>query len=99
MTSMGIVLAVVIIAIIIGAVLKKKDHDKGSDEIITSQSLHEQVNQERMRDGKESIPAINNIGGTSTNNLARRDKSWNSVPDFFIKMAKNNSKEGAPHDE
>jgi len=24
----------------------------------------------------------------STNNLARKDKSWNSVPDFFYKMIK-----------
>ena len=58
------------------------------DEIITSSSLHKEVNEERKRAGKESIPAINNFGGTSTNNLARKDKSWSSVPDFFAKLAK-----------
>ena len=58
------------------------------NEIITSSSLHKEVNEERKREGKESIPAINNFGGTSTNNLARKDKSWSSVPDFFAKLAK-----------
>ena len=47
---------------------------------------------ERKRHGKSGIEAINTYGGVSTNNLARKDKSWNSVPDFFIKMKKNKDK-------
>ena len=58
------------------------------DEIINSTKLHEEVNQELKQKGKSSIEAINTIGGVSTNNLARKDKSWNSVPDFFYKMIK-----------
>ena len=58
------------------------------DEIINSTKLHEEVNQELKKQGKSGIEAINTIGGVSTNNLARKDKSWNSVPDFFYKMIK-----------
>jgi len=56
------------------------------DEIINSKKLHEEVNQELKKQGKSGIEAINTIGGVSTNNLARKDKSWSSVPDFFYKM-------------
>ncbi len=56
------------------------------NEVISSSKLHEEVNQELKQKGKSSIEAINTIGGVSTNNLARKDKSWNSVPDFFYKM-------------
>lgn len=62
--------------------------DKKNDGIITSKDLHEQMNRENAKDGKTTIPAINATMGTSTNNLARRDKSWNSVPDFFAQMIK-----------
>ena len=58
------------------------------NEVINSSKLHEEVNQELKQKGKSSIEAINTIGGVSTNNLARKDKSWNSVPDFFYKMIK-----------
>lgn len=63
------------------------------DEVIDSRKLHEEMNQERKQEGQNSVQAINTIGGVSTNNLARKDKSWNSVPDFFIKMVKGNNKE------
>lgn len=65
-----------------------KDKTPKNDEIITSQTLHAQVNAERKREGKGSLPEINAVGGASTGNLARRDKSWNSVPGFFAKMLK-----------
>ena len=58
------------------------------NEVINSSKLHEEVNQELKQKGKSSIEAINTIGGVSTNNLARKDKSWNSVPDFFYKLIK-----------
>ena len=56
------------------------------DAVISSRDLHESMNREREARGEESIPAINNVQGASSNNLARRDHSWNSVPDFFIKL-------------
>ena len=55
------------------------------DKIYTSASLHEEMNAERVRQGKHEVTAINPCrGGTST--LARKDKSWKSVPDFFIQL-------------
>ncbi len=67
--------------------------DFKSDKIITSQTLHEQVNAERKREGKGVLPEINAVGGTSTGELARRDKSWNSVPGFFAKLFKGTGEE------
>lgn len=58
------------------------------DEIVDSKTLHEEMNHDLAREGKSSLPAINTYGGVSTNNLARRDKSWSSVPDFFMKLGK-----------
>jgi len=57
-----------------------------SDKVISSKALHAEMNRERATKGEESIPAINAVQGASTNNLARRDHSWSSVPDFFIKL-------------
>lgn len=62
---------------------------RGFDEekIITSKSLQEEMNQERKRQGKGEVQAINPRGsGTST--LARKDKSWTSVPGFFANLLK-----------
>ena len=57
------------------------------DKIYTSKSLQEEMNAERMLEGKEPLPAINPLrGGTGT--LARKDRSWKNVPDFFIKAFK-----------
>ena len=57
------------------------------DKIYTSKSLQEEMNAERILEGKEPLPAINPLrGGTGT--LARKDRSWKNVPDFFIKAFK-----------
>ena len=54
------------------------------DKIYTSKSLQEEMNEERVLEGKEPLPAINPMrGGTGT--LARKDRSWKSVPDFVVK--------------
>ena len=64
--------------------MKSKIED---DKIYTSKSLTEEMNEERIRQGKAELPKINPIrGGTST--LARKDKSWSSVPEFFAKVLK-----------
>ena len=73
------------------AVTKSKS-SRPDDAIVDSKTLHKEMNEERKRHGKSGMEAINTIGGVSTNNLARKDKSWNSLPDFFIKMAKNKDK-------
>ena len=57
------------------------------DTIYTSKGLHDEMNAERRRNGEDEIPAINALrGGTGT--IARKDKSWNSVPGFFVKLFK-----------
>ena len=68
--------------------INRSKASRSDDEIINSRKLHEEVNKELKKQGKSGIEAINTIGGVSTNNLARKDKSWNSVPDFFYKMIK-----------
>jgi uncharacterized membrane protein YfcA len=68
--------------------INKSNAARTDNEVINSSKLHEEVNQELKQKGKSSIEAINTIGGVSTNNLARKDKSWNSVPDFFYKLIK-----------
>ncbi len=57
-----------------------------SDEkIYNSSTIQKELNEERKRKGLHELPAVNPInGGTST--LARKDKSWNSVFDFFRKL-------------
>lgn len=68
--------------------INRSNTSRADNEIVNSSKLHEEVNQELKRKGKSGIEAINTIGGVSTNNLARKDRSWNSVPDFFYKMIK-----------
>lgn len=63
--------------------MKMQEFEK--DKIITSASLHAEMNAERVSQGECELPAVNPCrGGTST--LARKDKSWKSVPDFFIQL-------------
>ena len=76
--------------------------DPGEDRPIRSSDLHAEMNRERERRGEESLPSINTVQGTSTNTLARRDHSWSSVPDFFVKLARSEGKTadgGKPKDE
>ena len=86
MPMIFVITIVFVIAVCVGAFLQRKD--KKTDDVTTSRDLHEQMNRENEREGKTAIPAINATMGTSSNNLARRDHSWTSVPDFFIKLFK-----------
>jgi hypothetical protein len=61
--------------------------DMSDDKIINSRTIQNELNEERKRKGLHELPPVNPInGGTST--LARKDKSWSSVPDFFRKLFK-----------
>ena len=51
--------------------------------IFNSRILHEEFNEERKRDGLFSMPPSNGIS-----RIARKDKSWSSIPDFFLKLMK-----------
>ena len=75
----GIPLAIAIVGF-------RESGDGDSETTVSSRDLHESMNRERKAKGESHLPAINNVQGTSSNNLARRDHSWSSVPDFFIKL-------------
>jgi hypothetical protein len=64
----------------------KDGSSKNDEAVISSKDLHDSMNRERAAKGESSMPSINTVQGISSNNLARRDHSWSSVPDFFIKM-------------
>ena len=67
--------------------VKVRGIDMSDDKIINSSTIQNELNEERKRKGLHELPSVNPInGGTST--LARKDKSWNSVPDFFRKLFK-----------
>ena len=52
------------------------------DKTYNSAAIQKELNEERKKKGLPELPAINPVrGGTGT--LARKDKSWNSVPDFL----------------
>ncbi len=59
--------------------------NKQDDTIFTSQSLTEEMNRKRRKKGLPEIDPINSMRG-STNTIARKDKSWSSVPDFFRQL-------------
>ena len=61
-------------------------NSKDDETVITSRDLHDSMNRERKAKGETTLPSVNNVQGLSSNNLARRDHSWSSVPDFFIKL-------------
>ncbi|MGX8774045.1 MAG: zf-HC2 domain-containing protein [Bacillota bacterium] len=60
--------------------------EKPSVPAVSSKDMHESMNRDREARGEPKLPPINNVGSVSTNTLARRDHSWSSVPDFFIKL-------------
>ena len=70
--------------------IRGKENDMSKceqDKIYTSASLTKEMNEERVMEGKESLPEVNPMRG-DTSTIARKDKSWKSVPDFFAKLFK-----------
>ncbi|MDO4396211.1 MAG: hypothetical protein Q4C51_05455 [Clostridia bacterium] len=63
-----------------------KEYDE--NKIYNSEELYKELNEERAREGKAEMPMVNPCPGGSTNSIAQKDKSWSSVPDFFVKMFK-----------
>lgn len=61
--------------------------NEASDEIITSAALHKELEKE-VGTGISKVNAMNGTSG----NYARKDKSWNSVPDFWRLFFKKNDK-------
>ena len=71
---------------VIGSFFVSGKEETEQETSISSRELHESMNREREARGETSMPQINTVTGVSSNSLARRDHSWGSVPDFFIKM-------------
>ena len=65
--------------------IKHSDEDTPRTErVIASNDLLNEVNEEREKQGLHEIPAVNSRSGGNT--YARLDKSFKSVPDFFMKL-------------
>lgn len=83
----GIILVLVGIACIASCFIKDKDDYKYKDDVVSSRMLADEVDREQGR----KLPRINPSHGTA-NNYARMDKSWKSLPDFIIQLAKDRRK-------
>ena len=73
-----------VIAMIYFVIHAPKEEREGSESVITSDDLLKDVNKEREAQGLHEIPAVNSRSGGNT--FARLDKSFSSVPDFFMKL-------------
>ena len=63
------------------------------DDIVTSEDLRKEINEERKQRGEYEIPAINpGQSGISFGTLARKDKSWDNFFDFAVKLFKGEKK-------
>lgn len=79
MTWFGLFLVLVMLYLIINR--PKTDEE---EEIITTEVLRKEMNEERQKEGLYEIPAINSRSGG--NSYARMDDSFKSVPDFFKQL-------------
>ena len=64
---------------------RPEEEREDAENVVTSDDLLRDVNADREREGLHEIPAVNGRSA-GTNTYARLDKSFNSVPDFFIKL-------------
>ena len=60
---------------------------KDDCKVYSSETLREELNEERKKKGLGEVSAINPKGG-GTSTYARKDKSYSSVVDFFRKLTK-----------
>ncbi|MDD4200676.1 MAG: hypothetical protein PHS19_04730 [Eubacteriales bacterium] len=67
----------------------KKTED---NEVMSSENLHKELNEERAREGKEKLKAVNPLGGATNRNYSDKDKSFKNPFDFFYKLAKRGKK-------
>ena len=80
------VLIVAVIAMVYFFFNRPKEDSEGSESVITTKEMLQDVNEEREKEGLHQIPEINSASGASTGTLARKDNSFSSVPDFFKKL-------------
>lgn len=80
----GVFLVLAVIALVYFFIKRPKEDDEGAESVITSKDLLNEVNEDREKQGLHEIPAVNSRSGGNT--YARLDKSFKSVPDFFVKL-------------
>ena len=59
-----------------------------SDEIKSSKELHAEMNAERAKEGKTTMPVMNNHG-TSSGAIARKDKEFKGIIGTYKEVFKN----------
>jgi len=82
-TSPVVLLAVVLVLVMIYFIINrpKEDKDDGSGKVaITTKDMLKDVNEERRKAELYEVPE------QTTGNLARMDKSFKNVPDFFRQL-------------
>ena len=65
----------------IGGIIGSRNGEKDKTSI-NSQSLTQDLNEDRRKQGKVELRPING----DTNTYARKDKSWKNAGDFFLQM-------------
>ena len=81
-----IALVAAVIAMVYFFFKRPKEDGEGPENVITTKSMLNDINVEREKKGLHQVPEINNASGANTGTIARKDKSYKSVPDFFIKL-------------
>ena len=63
---------------------------ENKDKILSSENFRKEINEDRKARDEYEMPAVNPGpgGGIGFSTMSRRDKSFNSVGDFFVKLAK-----------
>jgi len=84
-TNPVLLLAVILVLVMVYFIINRPKEDK-NEEIITTKDMLNDVNEERRNAGLYEIPEMNTRVNTGT--LARMDKSFKSVPDFFRQLLK-----------
>lgn len=80
----AVILVLAIIAMVYFFIKRPKEEDEGEESVVTSRDLLNNINEDRQKKGLHEIPEVNSKSGGNT--YARLDKSFKSVPDFFVKL-------------
>lgn len=65
-----------------------KNENMKDEKIYCSTNLFQEFNEERRRKGLDEMPEINACPCGNNGTIARKDKSWGSVPAYFIQQFK-----------
>ena len=88
-TSPMVLFAVLLVLVMLYFIINRPKEDKPDDSgkvAITTKDMLRDINKERREQGLYEIPEHNEAAGANTGKLARMDKSFSSVPDFFWKL-------------